>query len=170
MSSLLYLRLNYISLAADKRKADIIFLDRSLSNMYSSLIYDTCCRRLWDTSCSILNYSIDGIPIDINDLTIARHNIINEVLELQSARGDYLRYAILFNLLQQQEDRIKDGLDFESICRGLKLDGNDPKKAKRVQNYIKRSVEEKLIEELSDGKYRIAERYKGCNSRNGSWW
>jgi hypothetical protein len=34
----------------------------------------------------------------------------------------------------QQEEQTKNGLDFESICRRLKIDGNDPKKARRAQN------------------------------------
>ena len=85
----------------EEKKTDVIFLDRSLSNMYSSLITDTSYRKLWDTNCSILDFKIDGVPIDVNDLTIARHNIINEYLDLPPARGDYLRYAILFNLLNE---------------------------------------------------------------------
>jgi hypothetical protein len=68
------------------------------------------------------------VPIDVNDLTIARHNIINEYLDLPPARGDYLRYAILFNLLNegQKEQQGKgaleekgQGLNFESICQLL---------------------------------------------------
>ena len=118
-------------LAANSNKCDVIFLDRSLSNMYSSLMYDTSCRRAWQTNCSILNIKIDNVPIDINDLTIARHNIINDILELPPARGDYLRYVILFNLLkQQQEHEGESQLDFESICQHLKL-GIDEKKRKR---------------------------------------
>ena len=155
---------------AASQKYDIIFLDRSLSNMYSSLIYDTSCRRIWDTNCSILNYTIDDIPVDVNDLTLARHYIINETLNLPPARGDYLRYAILFSLIKQRQ-QIKTteddsiGFSFESICNQLELDINDLKKTLRVQKYIKKSVEEKLIEESSNGKYRIANRYKSTWNR-----
>jgi hypothetical protein len=142
--------------AANSNKCDVIFLDRSLSNMYSSLMYDTSCRRAWQTNCSILNIKIDNVPIDINDLTIARHNIINDILELPPARGDYLRYVILFNLLkQQQEHEGESQLDFESICQHLKL-GIDEKKRKRAQRYIDKSVEEKLIEKGANGKYSLS--------------
>jgi hypothetical protein len=151
--------------AASSKKCDLIFLDRSLSNMYSSLMYDTSCRRAWQTNCSILNIKIDNVPIDINDLTIARHNIINDILELPPARGDYLRYAILFNLLkQQQQHEGESQLDFESICQQLKL-GKDEKKRKRAQRYIDKSVEEKLIEGGANGKYSLSERYVSTWSR-----
>ena len=90
--------------AASSKKCDLILLDRSLSKMYSSLMYDTSCRRAWQTNCSILNIEIDNVRIDVNDLTLARHNIINDILELPPARGDYLRYAILFNLLKQRQE------------------------------------------------------------------
>ena len=87
---------------AKSGSTDIIFLDRSLSNTYSSLIYDTSIRRLWKTHCSIINFEIDGIPVDMNDLTICRHNVINSQLDLLPARGDYLRYAVLFELLKYE--------------------------------------------------------------------
>ena len=144
--------------AASSKKSDLIFLDRSLSNMYSSLMYDTSCRRAWQTNCSILNIEIDNVPIDINDLTLARHNIINDILELPPARGDYLRYAILFNLLKQRQELGGESqLDFGSICQHLKL-AIDEKKRKRAQRYIEKSVEEKLIEE-ANGKYSLSEHY-----------
>ncbi|MGA9154920.1 MAG: hypothetical protein WBZ36_30420 [Candidatus Nitrosopolaris sp.] len=67
-------------------KYNIILMDRSLSNMYSSLMYDTAIRRFWHTNCSILDLEIDGIPLDVNDLTIARQNIINKALDLPPRR------------------------------------------------------------------------------------
>ena len=55
------------------------------------------------------------------------------------------------------------GLNFESICQLLGFNNDDNannnKKRKRVQRYISKCVEEKLIEE-ANGKYRLASRYK----------
>jgi hypothetical protein len=140
---------------ASTKKYDIIFMDRSLSNMYSSLLYDTSNRKTWNTNSSILNYKIDELPIDINDIVIARHNIIHDKLNLPSPRGDYLRYAI-FNLLSQQNQE----LDTSQIMLLLKIN-NDEKTRNRIERYIHRSIEEGIIEKAKEGgKYKIVERYK----------
>jgi len=142
---------------------DIILMDRSLSNMYSSLIYDTAIKRFWQTNCSILGFEIDGIPLDINDLTIARYNITNRALDLPPRRGDYLRYAILFNLLHGHATR-EEGVNFDAICSSLKLNTKDENTCKRIQNYLERSVEQRLIE-ASNGKYMVSKRYRSTWSR-----
>ena len=145
---------------ASTKKYDIIFMDRSLSNMYSSLLYDTSNRKTWNTNSSILNYKIDDLPIDINDIVIARHNIIYDKLNLPSPRGDYLRYAI-FNLLSQQYQEIDTG----QIMQLLKIN-NDEKIRKRIERYIHRSIEEGIIEKAKEGgKYEIVDRYKFSWSR-----
>jgi len=138
---------------------NIIFLDRSLSNTHPSLIYDTSIRKLWKTHCSIIDLEIDGIPVDINDLTICRHNVINSQLGLPPTRGDYLRYAILFELLKHEEE-----MSFTSICDKLGLI-KDEKIFKRVQRYIKRWVEEAVIEDTNEQRYRLADRYRSSWSR-----
>ena len=144
---------------ASTKKYDVILMDRSLSNMYSSLLYDTSNRKIWSTNSSILNYKIDGIPIDVNDIVIARHNIIHDKLNLPSPRGDYLRYAI-FNLLSSQSQEI----DTTQIMLLLKIN-NDQKIRKRIERYIQRSIEEGIIEEVEGKKYKIVERYKFSWSR-----
>ena len=145
---------------ASTKKYDIILMDRSLSNMYSSLLYDTSNRKIWNVNSSILNYKIDDLPIDINDIVIARHNIIYDKLNLPSPRGDYLRYAI-FNLLSQQNQEI----DIGQIMKLLKIN-NDEKIRKRIERYIHRSIEEGIIEKAKEGgKYEIVERYKFSWSR-----
>jgi hypothetical protein len=106
-------------------------------------------------------FIIDDVPVDISDLTIARHHIINEALNLPPARGDYLRYAILFYLLKDKQR--PEELDFDSICQELKL-GNDEKRHRRAQKYVDRSIEEGLIEE-DDVKYKVSDRYKSNWSR-----
>jgi hypothetical protein len=137
---------------AKSGRYDVIFLDRSISNMYSSLIYDTSKRKLWETHSSIVGYIIDGQTIDINDITIARQHIVNEKLKLPAPRGDYLRYAIL-NLLKQKDKK----LTFEEICKNLSLD--DEKKKSRAEKYLKKSVSENLVEE-ADETYNLAPKYK----------
>ena len=82
---------------ASTKKVDLILMDRSLTNMYSSLLYDTSNRKNWINDCSLLNYEIDNVPLDVNDFTLGRHHIIHELLDLPPARGDYLRYLIFIN-------------------------------------------------------------------------
>lgn len=142
---------------AKSGKYDVIFLDRSISNMYSSLVYDTSKRKLWQTHSSIVGYVIDGQEIDINDITIARQHIVNEKLGLPAPRGDYLRYAIL-NLLKQKDRK----LGFEEICKSLAL--YDEKRKKRAETYLKKSVSENLVEE-ADQMYRLASKYKTTQDR-----
>jgi NurA domain len=144
---------------ASTKKYDMIFMDRSLSNMYSSLLYDTSNRKTWNTNSSILNYKIDGLPLDINDIVIARHNIIHDKLNLPSPRGDYLRYAI-FNLLSHQNQEI----DIEQIMLLLEINNNE-KVRKRIERYLHRSIEEGIIEGVKKEKYKIVERYKYSWSR-----
>ena len=67
---------------ASTKKADMLLMDRSLSNMYSSLLYDTSNRNDWINDCSLLNYEIDNVPLDVNDFTLGRHHIIHELLDL----------------------------------------------------------------------------------------
>jgi hypothetical protein len=140
---------------ASTKKYDIIFMDRSLSNMYSSLLYDTSDRKTWETNSSILNYKIeDEMAIDVNDIVIARHNIIHDKLNLPSPRGDYLRYAI-FNLLSGENQE----LDITQVMLLLKVNNNE-KIRKRIEKYIHSSIHEGIIEEVKKGKYKIVERYR----------
>jgi hypothetical protein len=68
---------------AASKKCNIIFLDGSLSSSYLGLISATSSSgKLWKTNCSLLGMEIDGLQLDINDLRIARHNIVNEILDL----------------------------------------------------------------------------------------
>ncbi len=144
---------------ASTKKYDIIFMDRSLSNMYSSLLYDTSNRKTWDTNSSILNYKIDDMPIDVNDIIIARHNIIHDKLNLPSPRGDYLRYAIV-NLLSRENQE----LDITQIILFLRIN-NEEKIRKRIERYVHSSIDEGILEEVKKGKYKIVERYRFSWSR-----
>lgn len=33
-------------------------------------MYDTAIKRFWQTNCSILDFEIDDIPLDVNDLKL----------------------------------------------------------------------------------------------------
>ena len=161
---------------AKSGKCDIIMMDRSISNIYSSLMYDTSNRNLWSTSSSLIGYKVrnesssgekEDYPIDINDITIARHLIFNDRLNLPCPRGDYLRYAI-FNLLSKQKNKnydYDDKIDLEKILSLLKIDDNEILRT-RIKKYISKSIEEGIIirEKNSKG-YRLAEKYLSTPTR-----
>ncbi|MEM2903187.1 MAG: hypothetical protein QXR00_01620, partial [Candidatus Bathyarchaeia archaeon] len=102
----------------------IIILDRSLSVERASLLYDTSKSHLWERKCSIVGYEVDGEPIDLNDIAIARQCICNRALGLPPPRGDYLRYAIISLL------RDKAALTMKQILEEFGV--KDEKRAKRV--------------------------------------
>jgi len=129
-------------LASDvKQDFQVIFLDRSLSVERASLAYETARRELWKTRCGIYGYEIDGVLFDMNDLTIARQCVCNQALGLPPPRADYLRYAI-FELLRR-----KGSLSESQILAELGI--GDEKRAKRAKGYIRKSLEESIIEEKS---------------------
>lgn len=146
---------------ASAKSHDIILMDRSLSNMYSSLLYDTSNRKVWSTNLSILDYDTDGQKLDINDLTIARYNLINEQLNLPSPRGNYLRYTIFILLSKIYPDEIS----LDQIIESLKI--NDNKSTRnRIKTYIQTSIKEGIIiENERDKKYTIVEKYRSTWTR-----
>ena len=144
---------------ASTKKYNIIIMDRSLSNMYSSLNYDTSNRKIWTKNCSFLDIDIGNDKIDINDLTIARNNILNKALNLPSPRGDYLRYAI-FNILREQKDKI----DIDQIINLLGINNKNIKIKTRITRYLKESIKENMVEEIHN-KYKLIEKYKNTEDR-----
>jgi len=102
-------------------------MDRSLSNTYSSLIYDTSIRTSWNDNCAIIDLESDGFLLDINDLTVCRHNVVNAQLDLPSSRGDYLRYAVLEPLKNSEK------LSLDLICKAM-VTADDEKIRKRIHN------------------------------------
>ena len=118
----------------------IILLDRSLSIERASLIYDTAKRDLWKARSSLIGYKANhDEPIDLNDLTIARQCIYNQALNLPPPRADYLSYAVI-ELLKNRGPLTQD-----QILAGLNI--ADEKRAKRVERYIKRSLNEGILTE-----------------------
>ncbi len=130
----------------------ILFLDRSLTCMQSSLMYDTSRRKRWKTHGALFGYEIDGESIDMNDLAFGRHRILNKDLGTPSPRGDYLRYSIIY-LLEGKDSHSS----FNEICRELSV--KDEKRRSRVLRYIKKSVKENYLEEKA-GKYKVNSKYK----------
>lgn len=130
-------------LAVDsEQKIRIILLDRSLSIERASLLYDTSKHVLWEAKSNILGYKIDGEPIDINELTIARQHVCNERLGLPPPRADYLRYAIV-NLLRR-----KGALTKKQILE--EFDIKDEKRAERVKRSLKYLVRKGFLNEKSE--------------------
>ncbi|MEM0254066.1 MAG: winged helix-turn-helix domain-containing protein [Candidatus Bathyarchaeia archaeon] len=117
----------------------IIILDRSLSVERASLLYDTSKSHLWERKCSIVGYEVDGEPIDLNDIAIARQCICNRALGLPPPRGDYLRYAIISLL------RDKAALTMKQILEEFGV--KDEKRAKRVEKHLKKLVDKGVINE-----------------------
>ncbi len=135
---------------AKSEDVKILLLDRSLCTMHSSLVYDTRRRkRLWNT-CAILDFEVDDTKVDENDLAYNRHRVANNVLGLPPARGDYLRYSLIYLL----ED--KGPLSISEIYETFKLDSED--RRKRVLRFLSHSVTEGYLHE-SQGKYEVAPKY-----------
>jgi hypothetical protein len=130
-------------LATDtEQKFRIILLDRSLSIERASLLYDTSKRALWETKSSILGYKIDGEPIDMNELTIARHLVCNELLGLPPPRADYIRYAIIALLKR------KGSLSKKQIIAEFGI--TDEKRAKRVERSLKSLLKKGILNEKNE--------------------
>jgi hypothetical protein len=151
-------------------KCDLIMMDRNLSNMYSSLMYDTSNRNEWSTNSSLIGYKVEddeeeNYSIDINDITVARHLIINNKLDLPCPRGDYLRHAI-FNLLTKQKNNYNDEIDLDKILLLLKINDNEGKIRIRIKKYINESIEEGLIiKEKNNKGYKLAKKYLTTSTR-----
>ena len=142
---------------AASKQADIIFMDRSLSNMYSSLFYDTSKKDDWEETCSLLGYSIDDIPFDSNDFNLRRHNICNELLRIPPSRGDYFRYLVFFKILQNEL------IDLPSLCELLHI-VDDEKKIEQIEKYIKVWIKEDVVIK-DNNQFKINDNYKSTWSR-----
>lgn len=122
-----------------ERNVRIILLDRSLSIERASLLYDTSKSEFWKAKSSIIGYRVDGEPIDINDLAIARHRVYNKALGIPPPRADYLRHAII-GLLEREVALTKKQILAEFGIR-------DEKRTKRVERALKKLVEHDILSE-----------------------
>jgi len=148
--------LAYKLITDQNRNIKILLLDRTVSGERTSLLYDTSKRELWEAKSSLIGFKVHGKPIDVNDLAYGRHCIRNRVLGLPPPRADYLRYAIIY-LIEE-----KGPLTISEICE--KFDIRDEKRAKRVERYVKRSVEEGYLLEKGS-RYSINPRYANTWNR-----
>ncbi|MGQ9680270.1 MAG: hypothetical protein ACUVV4_05840 [Candidatus Bathyarchaeia archaeon] len=133
----------------------IIFMDRSLLTMVSSLIYDTRRRRIWRSS-ALIGFKIGDEDIDEIDLLYNRHRIINKDLVLPSPRGDYLRYALAYKVEE------KGPLSIEDIFTELCIEAAD--RRKRASGLLEKSVDEGFLEREGN-LYKISPRYRNSWSR-----
>jgi len=134
----------------------IVLLDRTLSGERASLLYDTSKRELWKAKSALIGYKIDNEPIDVNDLTLGRQQLINADLKVPPARADYLRYAII-NLVQQKGSISKNQIFTELAIK-------DEKRIKRAERYLKSSVKESILTQ-KDEAYAINPKYSSTWAR-----
>lgn len=142
----LYLALQLV----EDKPVNIMLLDRSLSTMHGSLVYDTRRRReLWQ-ACAIFGYKMDNTTIDENDLSLNRHRLVNSGLMLPPPRGDYLCYAITYLL------ETKGPLELNDLLIHLKIQSNA--RRQRVQRVLVQLLKKGIIF-VNEGVYTIAPRY-----------
>ncbi len=140
-----------LKLAADPdRSTQIILLDRSLSVERASLLYDTSKMEFWTAKSSILGHKIDDIPIDVNDLAMARQHVCNQGLGLPSPRADYLRYAIIDLAKKKSPLTAKQVLTEFGVA--------DEKRTKRVERALKNLTRKGILIE-KDGVYSLNQKY-----------
>jgi hypothetical protein len=146
-----------LKLATDPAQdARVILMDRSLSTERASLLYETRKTDFWHVKCSVLDYKIPGdeVPIDRNDLAIARQHVSNSALGLPPPRADYLSHAIV--CLAEREKTLTK----EQILSALSI--ADEKRARRVEKALHRLVERQIFTE-NKGAYAL-------NSRYAAYW
>ena len=144
-------------LATDQKQYPrIILLDRSLSIERASLLYDTSKSDLWKARSSIIGYTVDGEPIDVNDLTIARQWVCNNALRLPPPRADYLRYAVIELVKRKRAVNKKQILSEFAI--------SDEKRTRRVDRCLTHLVGRNILNEKNDT-YTLNRKYEATWER-----
>ncbi len=131
-------------------KFRILLMDRTISGERTSLLYDTSKMELWKAKSNLIGYEVEGVPIDIKDLAYGRYCIREPRLGVPPPRSDYLRYAIIF--LVQDEGP----MTIDEICERLGV--TDKKRRRRVERYLKSSVDEEYLF-LKGDRYEANPRY-----------
>ena len=127
----------------------ILLLDRNLSGDQAGFISKTSRRSLW-SKLAIHGLETDGLKLDVNHLEILRYYILNWKLNTPSARGDYLKFKIIFTLM-------RDGaLGLDEICEKLGITENVRKE--RVKRALKSWIDKGVISK-ENGKYELNENY-----------
>lgn len=129
----------------------VLLLDRSLSNTQASLIYDTSRRSRWEAEGAIHGLEIDDTPIDKNEMGYGRYHYLNRELGVPPARGDALRYALIYFLQERGRQ-----MGFKEVCDSLGVMA--PDRQERIRKYLDKAVEEGYLQ-LKDQKYVANPRY-----------
>jgi hypothetical protein len=135
----------------------ILLLDRSLSIERASLLYDTSKHQFWQAKSNIRGYEIDGVPIDDNDLTIARQCVCNQALGLPPPRADHLIHAIIH--LARQERVLTE----KQILTELGI--MDGKRTKRVKRSLNTLVQRGVLSAGQNETYTLNPKYQATRER-----
>jgi len=127
----------------------ILLLDRNLSGDQAGFISKTSRRSLW-SKLAIHGLEVDGIRINENHLEILRYYLLNWDLDTPSARGDYLKFKIIF-LLQRDGE-----LSLEEIDKRLGIEEDERKE--RVKRALRTWLDREVVLE-KNGKYKLSEEY-----------
>jgi len=131
--------------------AQVLLLDRSLSNTQTSLIYDTSRRGRWESEGAIHGLEVDGETIDKGEMGYGRYHYFNRELGLPPVRGDAIRYALIYFL--QEMDR---PMSLEEIIHSLGVEASD--RRSRIRKFLDKAVDERYLL-LEDHKYVANPRY-----------
>ena len=140
-------------LAADHTQdTRVIFLDRSLSTERATLLYETRKTGFWNAKTALVGCKASGydVPLDKNDLIIARQHVSNTALGLPPPRSDYLRTAIICMLEQCK------ALTASQIAAAF--GAKDEKRIRRVERALK-SLTERQILTVESGAYVLDPKY-----------
>lgn len=146
-------------IAADpNQKTHVILMDRSLSTERASLLYETRKTGFWKAKTALVGCrsSGGGIPIDKNDIIIARQHVSNTALRLPPPRSDYLRTAIIC-LLEQ-------GKALTACQIAAAFCATDEKRTRRIERALK-SLSEREILTVENGAYALDSKHVTCWER-----
>jgi hypothetical protein len=127
-------------------------LDRSLSTERAILLYETRKTGFWNAKTTLSGYKPSGadVPIDKNDLIIARQHVLNTASGLPPPRSDYLRTAIIC-LLEQGK-----ALTASQIAAAFGV--ADEKRSRRIERALK-SLSDRQILTVDNGVYGLDAKY-----------
>lgn len=135
--------------------ARIILMDRSLSGEHSALIRDTARRRQVERNSKLIGLEVNGTELEAWHLFYGRHRYINNGLNLPPARGDTLRYSILYAL----ESMGPASLDV--LCDAIGVREQD--RRSRVEGLLEEMCRKDVAYIVRDGStYSLSPKYRNC--------
>ena len=134
------------------QKTHLILMDRSLSTERASLLYETRKTNFWKAKTALVGCKANGddIPLDKNDIIIARQHVMNTTLGLPPPRSDYLRTAIIC-LLERRK-----ALTATQISAAF--GATDEKRTRRIESALK-SLNERQILSVENDTYALEPKY-----------